>query len=60
MTLPLISYGISSVFSTLLMFSIIQYSYILVSKEADDLEKEKDRILRRAADEYAAGNAGAY
>ena len=24
------------------------------------IEKEKDKILRRAADEYAAGNAGAY
>lgn len=59
-TLPLISYGISSVFSTLLMFSIIQYTYILVSKEADDLEKEKDKIYRRAATQYAAGDAGAY
>ena len=59
-TLPLISYGISSVFSTLLMFSIIQYTYILVSKEADDLEKEKDKIYERAAAQYAAGDAGAY
>ena len=59
-TLPLISYGISSVFSTLLMFSIIQYTYILVSKEADGLEKEKDKIYERAAAQYAAGDAGAY
>lgn len=57
-TLPLISYGISSVFSTLIMFSIIQNTYIIVSKEATDLEKEKDRIYQRAEAAYAAGNAG--
>ncbi len=43
-TLPLISYGVSSVFSTLFMFSIIQNTYILVSKEADHFEKEKARL----------------
>lgn len=50
-TLPLVSYGVSSVFSTLIMFSMVQYTYILVSKEAEKVEKEKDRI--RA--EYARG-----
>ena len=48
-TLPLISYGISSVFSTLIMFSIVQYTYILVSKEADDLEREKEKIASGGA-----------
>ncbi|MCR5213709.1 MAG: FtsW/RodA/SpoVE family cell cycle protein [Eubacterium sp.] len=43
-TLPLISYGLSSVFSTLFMFSVVQYTYILVSKEADRFEKEKARL----------------
>ncbi len=43
-TLPLISYGVSSVFSTLIMFSIVQYSYILVSEEADELEREREEI----------------
>ena len=43
-TLPLISYGVSSVFSTLFMFAIIQYTYILVSKEADKFEKERERL----------------
>ena len=56
-TLPLISYGISSVFSTLIMFSIVQYTYILVSKEADDLEREKDKITRNTISRVA-GNAG--
>ena len=46
MTLPLISYGVSSVFSTLIMFSIVQYTYILVSDEADEVEKEKRRIAK--------------
>ena len=45
-TLPLISYGVSSVFSTLIMFSIVQYTYILVSDEADEVEKEKRRIAK--------------
>jgi peptidoglycan glycosyltransferase len=53
-TLPLISYGISSVFSTLIMFSIIQYAYILVGDEADELEKEKERIESRIADRSGA------
>ena len=56
-TLPLISYGISSVFSTLIMFSIVQYTYILVSDEADSVEKERQRIERKT--EYSlAGNEG--
>ena len=55
-TLPLISYGVSSVFSTLLMFSIVQYSYILVGEEADEFEREKEEIeqrFREDSDEYA-------
>ena len=59
-TLPLISYGVSSVFSTLFMFSIIQYSYIVVGKEADHFEKEKARLsipeTRRPADSAGAEN----
>jgi peptidoglycan glycosyltransferase len=43
-TLPLVSYGVSSVFSTLIMFAIVQYTYILVNKEAEKIEKEKARI----------------
>ena len=54
-TLPLISYGVSSVFSTLIMFSIVQYSYILVGKEADDFEREKEEI-----EEHIRENANGY
>lgn len=43
-TLPLVSYGVSSVFSTLILFAMVQYTYILVSKEAEKVEKEKERI----------------
>ena len=55
-TLPLISYGISSVLSTLIMFSIVQYSYILVGKEADELEKEREKAER--AERAFTRNAG--
>lgn len=64
-TLPLVSYGVSSVFSTLIMFAIVQYTYTLVSKEVDDFEDEKYRIIQKArrqrAREFAGnvpGNAG--
>jgi len=54
-TLPLVSYGFSSICSTLIMFSMVQYTYIHVVKEADDIEKQKEEILERAA-----GESGAY
>ncbi|MCR5149355.1 MAG: FtsW/RodA/SpoVE family cell cycle protein [Eubacterium sp.] len=47
-TLPLVSHGFSSVFSTLIMYSIVQYTYILVNDEAEYVEKEKQRILELA------------
>ncbi|SEP89890.1 cell division protein FtsW, lipid II flippase [Lachnospiraceae bacterium NE2001] len=64
-TLPLISYGMSSVFSTLICFAIVQYVYILVSKEADDFEKERERIAyaeaggkTRRVTQNVSGNEG--
>ncbi len=48
-TLPLVSYGISSVFSTLIMFSMVQFVYILVGKEGEAIEEE-ERSLRAAAE----------
>ncbi|HBZ02245.1 MAG TPA: FtsW/RodA/SpoVE family cell cycle protein [Lachnospiraceae bacterium] len=53
-TLPLISYGVSSVLSTLIMFSIVQYTYILVSEEADNVEKERQHIERKERIHFAA------
>ena len=47
-TLPLVSYGISSMFSTLIMFSMVQFVYILVAKEGEALEEE-ERTLRAEA-----------
>ncbi len=48
-TLPLISYGVSSVLSTLIIFSIVQGVYVITSKEADKIEKERERIIKREA-----------
>lgn len=45
-TLPLISYGGSSVFSTLIMFAIIQGLYILREDEEEDIERRKARQLQ--------------
>ena len=42
-TLPLVSYGGSSVFSTLIMFAVIQGLYILREDEERDLERKKQR-----------------
>ena len=55
-TLPLVSYGMSSVFSTLICFAIVQYVYILVSKEADDFEKERERIAYGEGSQNVSGN----
>jgi hypothetical protein len=41
-TLPLVSYGGSSVFSTLIMFAIIQGLYILREDEEKDIERKKE------------------
>lgn len=44
-TLPLISYGGSSMLSTVLMFSIIQGLYILREDEEEQIEREREREL---------------
>ncbi|MBR3537532.1 MAG: FtsW/RodA/SpoVE family cell cycle protein [Eubacterium sp.] len=52
-TLPLISYGLSSIFCTLIMFSMVQYIYVLVSREGEQ-QNEEERALRAAARAAAA------
>lgn len=42
-TLPLVSYGGSSVFSTLIMFAIIQGLYVLREDEERDFERKKEQ-----------------
>lgn len=42
-TLPLVSYGGSSVLSTLIMFAIIQGLYILREDEEEEIEKKKEQ-----------------
>ncbi len=61
-TLPLVSYGGSSVLSTLIMFAIIQGLYIV--REDENLEKKRTRrketqTTRTSAQRYAgSGNSG--
>ena len=45
-TLPLVSYGGSSLVSTLIMFAIIQGLYILREDEEEDIERKKKEKLR--------------
>lgn len=56
-TLPLVSYGGSSVLSTLIMFAIIQGLYILREDEEEDIERRKEERLR-AKRKRAAAPAG--
>ncbi len=48
-TLPLVSYGGSSVLSTLIMFAIIQGLYILREDEEDDFGRKKQEQQRKAS-----------
>ena len=45
-TLPLVSYGGSSLLSTLIMFAIIQGLYIVREDEEEDIERRKKERLR--------------
>ncbi|XCP83505.1 FtsW/RodA/SpoVE family cell cycle protein [Roseburia hominis] len=45
-TLPLVSYGGSSVLSTVIMFAIIQGLYVLREDEEEDIERKKAQQLR--------------
>lgn len=45
-TLPLVSYGGSSLLSTIIMFAIIQGLYILREDEEEDIERKKKERLR--------------
>lgn len=42
-TLPLISYGVSSVLSTLVIFAVIQGIYVVTTREAIKNEKDRER-----------------
>ncbi len=58
-TLPLVSYGGSSLLSTILMLAIIQGLYILREDEDEEFEKRKQEALQRirAREEIATEHA---
>lgn len=52
-TLPLVSYGGSSVMSTILMLAIIQGLYILREDEDDEIERHRKEEIQRVAETTA-------
>lgn len=58
-TLPLVSYGGSSLLSTLIMFAIIQGLYILREEEEEDIERiRQDNLRRKRASEKEIASKG--
>lgn len=55
-TLPLVSYGGSSVLCTILMFAIIQGLYILREDEGEELEKQKRERINKNKKNGPGGN----
>lgn len=56
-TLPLISYGVSSVLSTLIIFAIVQGVCVVNSNEAAKYEREKEKA-RKLQGKYETVNSG--
>ncbi|MDO4273310.1 MAG: FtsW/RodA/SpoVE family cell cycle protein [Eubacteriales bacterium] len=57
-TLPLVSYGGSSVMSTILMLAIIQGLYILREDEDEEIERHRKETAQRARERAEAQRAG--
>lgn len=57
-TLPLVSYGVSSVLSTLIIFAIIQGICVISNKEAIKNEKQKERIISQLSSYPGGGISG--
>ena len=57
-TLPLVSYGVSSVLSTLIIFAIVQGVYVISSSEAVKYEREKEKARQKLREQESAVNTG--
>ena len=57
-TLPLVSYGVSSVLSTLIIFAIVQGVYVISSSEAVKYEREKEKAREKLREEQSVVNTG--
>ncbi|MBP3880132.1 MAG: FtsW/RodA/SpoVE family cell cycle protein [Lachnospiraceae bacterium] len=57
-TLPLVSYGGSSVMSTIIVIAIVQGLYILREDEGEELERRKEEKIRGRSDRAADWQAG--
>ena len=57
-TLPLVSYGGSSVLSTIIMLAIIQGLYILIEDEDEEFEKRRKEAVQRIRAREEAGRTG--
>jgi peptidoglycan glycosyltransferase len=57
-TLPLVSYGVSSVLSTLIIFTVIQGVCVITNKEAIKNEKERAKIIEQQAIAAAYNGGG--
>lgn len=57
-TLPLVSYGGSSLMSTILMLAIIQGLYILREDEDEEFEKRRKEAAKRIRERAKAQRAG--
>lgn len=56
-TLPLISYGGSSILTTMIMFTLVEIMYILRSEKIDEYRRQQQRALQQRSQQQIRRNA---